>query len=151
MITRVEYQCGTLCTKLLRCHLINALEQIPKNQQVPSSPPPKTNNQVYYHKDTLYLLWRFLAFLDSHYGLKNLLDILECDINCNSGELRMLQQFCDSMSHYITILDDIEMYEQQKPFVMRDYILMSSFLNILHYKGISRMFRIWLNFSENLT
>lgn len=30
------------------------------------------------------------------------------------------------------------MYEQQKPFVMRDYILMSSFLNIFLYKGISQ-------------
>ncbi|XP_060881517.1 ubiquitin-protein ligase E3B [Metopolophium dirhodum] len=183
--------CGTLCSKLLRCHLINALAQIPENQQVPS-PPPKTNNPIAiikkafdlrlsstsqssykltgihgtkvvaacnlyftclktitqlrldiitglcYHEDTLYLLWRFLAFLDSHCGLKNLLDILECDKNCNSGELRMLQLFCDSMSHYITILDDIEMYEQQKPFVMRDYILMSSFLNIFLYKGISQ-------------
>lgn len=56
-----------------------------------------------YHEDTLYLLWRFLAFLDSHCGLKNLLDILESDKhNCDSGELHMLQLFCDSMSHYIT-------------------------------------------------
>lgn len=39
---------------------------------------------------------------------------------------------------YFSILDDIEMYEQQKPFVMRDYILMSSFLNIFLYKGISQ-------------
>lgn len=37
-----------------------------------------------------------------------------------------------------SILDDIEMYEQQKPFVLRDYILMSSFLNIFLYKGISQ-------------
>ncbi|CAI6374516.1 unnamed protein product [Macrosiphum euphorbiae] len=37
--------CGTLCSKLLRCHLINALAQIPENQQVPS-PPPKTNNPI---------------------------------------------------------------------------------------------------------
>ncbi|VVC29410.1 IQ motif, EF-hand binding site,HECT domain [Cinara cedri] len=183
--------CGTLCSKLLQFHLINALAQIPENQQVPS-PPPKANNPIAiikkafdlrlsntnqtsykltgihstkvvgacnlyftclktitqlrldiltglcYHEDTLYLLWRFLAFLDSHCGLKNLLDILESDKNCNSGELRMLQLFCESMSHYITILDDIEMYEQQKPFILRDYILMSSFLNIFLYKGISQ-------------
>lgn len=30
------------------------------------------------------------------------------------------------------------MYEQQKPFVLRDYVLMSSFLNIFLYKGISQ-------------
>lgn len=30
------------------------------------------------------------------------------------------------------------MYELQKPFVLRDYILMSSFLNIFLYKGISQ-------------
>lgn len=39
---------------------------------------------------------------------------------------------------YYSILDDIEMYEQQKPFVLRDFILMSSFLNIFLYKGISQ-------------
>lgn len=38
----------------------------------------------------------------------------------------------------LSILDDIEMYELQKPFVLRDYILMSSFLNIFLYKGISQ-------------
>ncbi|XP_050429580.1 ubiquitin-protein ligase E3B [Adelges cooleyi] len=91
-----------------------------------------------YHEDTLYLLWRYLAFLDSHCGLKNLLNILEYDKNCISSELRMLHLFCDCMSHYITILDDIEMYEQQKPFILRDYILMSSFLNFFLYKGISQ-------------
>lgn len=42
------------------------------------------------------------------------------------------------MYFYFRILDDIEMYEQQKPFILRDYILMSSFLNIFLYKGISQ-------------
>lgn len=42
------------------------------------------------------------------------------------------------MFYNYSILDDIEMYEQQKPFVLRDYILMSSFLNIFLYKGISQ-------------
>lgn len=42
------------------------------------------------------------------------------------------------MFYNFSILDDIEMYEQQKPFVLRDYILMSSFLNIFLYKGISQ-------------
>ncbi|XP_050531707.1 ubiquitin-protein ligase E3B isoform X2 [Daktulosphaira vitifoliae] len=183
--------CGKLCTKLLRSHLVKALETIPDHQQVPS-PPPKSNNPIIfikkaldirpsninytsskltdihgtkvvagcnlyfmclktitqlrldiitglcYHEDTLFLLWRFLAFLDSHCGIKNLLNILENDKYCTSSELRMVQLFCDCMSHYITILDDIEMYEQQKPFVLRDYILMSSFLNIFLYKGISQ-------------
>lgn len=44
------------------------------------------------------------------------------------------------MLYNYSILDDIEMYEQEKPFVIRDYILMSSFLNIFLYKGISQNF-----------
>lgn len=30
------------------------------------------------------------------------------------------------------------MYEQQKPFILRDYVLMSSFLNMFLYKGLSQ-------------
>jgi hypothetical protein len=35
------------------------------------------------------------------------------------------------------ILDDLEMYEQQKPFRLTDYVNMSTFLNHLLYKGVS--------------
>lgn len=34
------------------------------------------------------------------------------------------------------ILDDIEMYEQQKPFTLNDYISMSSFINQFLFTGI---------------
>lgn len=50
--------CGTLCSKLLRCHLVNALAQIPENQQVPS-PPPKTNNPIAMFK---YVILVKIAF-----------------------------------------------------------------------------------------
>lgn len=34
------------------------------------------------------------------------------------------------------ILDDIEMYEQQTPFRIGDYVLMSNFLNQFAYKAV---------------
>lgn len=34
------------------------------------------------------------------------------------------------------ILDDIEMYEQQNPFKLSNYVTMSNFLNHFLYKGI---------------
>lgn len=37
---------------------------------------------------------------------------------------------------FYRILDDIEMYEQQTPFELVDYIALSSFLNNFLYKAI---------------
>lgn len=35
-----------------------------------------------------------------------------------------------------SILDDMEMYEQQNPFQLMDFIVMSSFLNMFLYKAV---------------
>jgi len=37
---------------------------------------------------------------------------------------------------FFRILDDLEMYEQQTPFRLIDYVNMSSFLNCFLYKGV---------------
>ena len=37
---------------------------------------------------------------------------------------------------FFRILDDLEMYEQQTPFRLTDYVNMSSFLNYFLYKGV---------------
>lgn len=37
---------------------------------------------------------------------------------------------------FFRILDDIEMYEQQIPFELMDYVALSSFLNMFSYKAI---------------
>lgn len=48
----------------------------------------------------------------------------------------MLILFADCMTHYVTILDDMEMYEQQEPFKLQDFINMALFLNMFVYKSI---------------
>uniref|UniRef100_A0A182WMD3 Ubiquitin-protein ligase E3B n=1 Tax=Anopheles minimus TaxID=112268 RepID=A0A182WMD3_9DIPT len=50
--------------------------------------------------------------------------------------LLLLSLFCDCLTHYVTILDDLEMYEQQTPFTLNDYIVLSHFLNTFLYRTI---------------
>lgn len=40
------------------------------------------------------------------------------------------------INHFFRILDDIEMYEQQIPFELMDYVALSSFINMFSYKAI---------------
>ncbi|XP_065343486.1 ubiquitin-protein ligase E3B [Cloeon dipterum] len=89
-----------------------------------------------YQNGILHLLWQFLWTLGPTCGLKSFLSLLDVDSRGTCPEFQMLTLFCDCMNHYITILDDIEMYEQQKPFRMGDYVLMSNFLNQFAYKAV---------------
>lgn len=41
------------------------------------------------------------------------------------------------MTHYVTILDDMEMYDQQLMFSLQDYIVLSHFLNNLLFKTVN--------------
>ncbi|XP_059481924.1 ubiquitin-protein ligase E3B [Neocloeon triangulifer] len=89
-----------------------------------------------YQNGVLHLLWQFLWTLGPLCGLKAFLGLLDVDSNGTCPEFQMLTLFCDCMNHYILILDDIEMYEQQKPFRVGDYVLMSNFLNQFAYKAV---------------
>ncbi|XP_054278321.1 ubiquitin-protein ligase E3B-like [Macrosteles quadrilineatus] len=89
-----------------------------------------------YQDRILYQLWRFLASLGPHCGLKPFLNLLSINTKGSAPEFNVLILFADCMTHYVTILDDIEMYEQQKPFTLNDYISMSSFLNHFLFTGI---------------
>lgn len=89
-----------------------------------------------YQDKILYNLWLFLNSLGPNCGLKAFLDLLAVNTKCSAPEFQMLILFCDCMTHYVTILDDLEMYEQQKPFRLTDYVNMSTFLNHFLYKGI---------------
>lgn len=46
------------------------------------------------------------------------------------------EQYSCVLCYCFRILDDLEMYEQQKPFRLVDYVYMSSFLNQFLYKGV---------------
>ncbi|KAL1132531.1 hypothetical protein AAG570_010486 [Ranatra chinensis] len=89
-----------------------------------------------YQDLILYRLWKFLESLGPNCGLKSFLDLLADNTKTSSPEFNTLVLFCECMTHYVTILDDIEMYEQQSPFKLVDFINMSNFLNLFLYKGI---------------
>jgi ubiquitin-protein ligase E3 B len=89
-----------------------------------------------YQNSILYNLWLFLCSLGPNCGLKTFLDHLAINTKCTAPEFQMLQLFCDCMTHYVTILDDVEMYEQQNPFKLTDFIVLSTFLNTFLYKAV---------------
>ncbi|XP_014255272.1 ubiquitin-protein ligase E3B isoform X1 [Cimex lectularius] len=84
----------------------------------------------------LYRLWKFLESLGPNCGVKSFLDSLADNMKGCSPEFNTVILFCECMTHYVTILDDVEMYEQQNPFKLTDYVSMSAFLNTFLYKGI---------------
>ena len=86
---------------------------------------------ICYNGTILRDLWTLIISL----GIKSFIDLIRYDdINNPPGLLLLL--FCDSMTHYVTILDDMEMYEQQALFSLNDYIVLSHFLNNLLYKTV---------------
>ncbi|XP_022906806.2 ubiquitin-protein ligase E3B [Onthophagus taurus] len=89
-----------------------------------------------YQGEILYNLWLFLCSLGPNCGIKTFLDHLAFHTKSSTPEFQLLQLFADCMTHYITILDDMEMYEQQYPFRLTDLILMSSFVNVFLYKAV---------------
>ncbi|KAJ0180720.1 hypothetical protein K1T71_004124 [Dendrolimus kikuchii] len=86
--------------------------------------------------EILYSLWQFLCTLGPNCGLKSFLDLVAVNTKTSAPEFQMLILFADCMTHYVTILDDMEMYEQQNPFKLQDFINMSQFLNMFVYKSI---------------
>ncbi|CAG9759771.1 unnamed protein product [Ceutorhynchus assimilis] len=89
-----------------------------------------------YQNTILYDLWLFLCSLGPNCGMKTFLDHLAFNTKCSAPEFQMLQLFADCMTHYVTLLDDMEMYEKQKPFRLADFVAMSNFLNVFLYKGV---------------
>ncbi|XP_046391174.1 ubiquitin-protein ligase E3B [Ischnura elegans] len=89
-----------------------------------------------YQERLLYHLWCFLCTLGQGCGLKAFLDHLVVNTKGTAPEFQMLILFCDCMTHYVTILDDLEMYEHQKPFRLEDFANMCSFFNQFLYKGV---------------
>lgn len=86
---------------------------------------------ICYNGTILRDLWTLIISL----GIKSFIDLIRYDdVNNPPGLLLLL--FCDSMTHYVTILDDMEMYEQQAMFSLTDYIVLSHFLNNLLYKTV---------------
>ncbi|XP_056146463.1 ubiquitin-protein ligase E3B [Lampris incognitus] len=89
-----------------------------------------------YLGDLLPKLWAFICELGPQGGLKLFMECLNNDTDESKQLLAMLMLFCDCSRHLITILDDIEVYEEQTSFKIEELITISSFLNTFVYKMI---------------
>ncbi|XP_055603110.1 ubiquitin-protein ligase E3B [Uranotaenia lowii] len=89
-----------------------------------------------YNDTVLHDLWLLFGSLGPSCGLKGFIELLQVNQVNYEPPLLMLSLFCDCMTHYVTILDDLEMYEQQSPFSLNDYIALSHFLNTFLYRTI---------------
>lgn len=95
-----------------------------------------------YQDVVLPNLWKFICSLGPGSGLKAFLDHLAITTKTCSPEFQILILFCDCATHLVTILDDLEMYEQQKPFTLDELVSISTFLNQLVFK------LIWNNYID---
>ncbi|XP_069070843.1 ubiquitin-protein ligase E3B isoform X2 [Pleurodeles waltl] len=86
--------------------------------------------------DLLPKLWAFICELGPHGGLKLFIECLSNDTEESQRLLAMLMLFCDCSRHLITILDDIEVYEEQISFKLEELVTISSFLNSFVFKMI---------------
>ncbi|XP_069160891.1 ubiquitin-protein ligase E3B [Procambarus clarkii] len=90
-----------------------------------------------YKSEMVPQLWHILLSLGPSCGIKSYLDLLSVSTKATAPEFHLLILFCDATTHVVTVLDDLEMYEQQKPFSLVDYSTMASFLNNFTYKIIN--------------
>nr|XP_033811565.1 ubiquitin-protein ligase E3B isoform X3 [Geotrypetes seraphini] len=89
-----------------------------------------------YLDDLLPKLWAFICELGPQGGLKLFLECLNNDTEESRKLLAMLMLFCDCSRHLITILDDIEVYEEQISFKLEELVTISSFLNSFVFKMV---------------
>ncbi|XP_019615606.1 PREDICTED: LOW QUALITY PROTEIN: ubiquitin-protein ligase E3B-like [Branchiostoma belcheri] len=85
-------------------------------------------------EDLLSKLWGFIDELGPSGGLKLFLESLTSDTEQSHQLFAVLSLSCDCGSHIVAILDDMEMYEQQKPFKLEELVKISSFLNAFAFR-----------------
>ena len=88
-----------------------------------------------FNEEFLLRLLKFLQQLGPDGGLSLILSFVSSESSQMSTSIQsLLILFCDCCSHLVPIVDDYEMYEQQKPFSLEDLTALSGFLNTLTYK-----------------
>ncbi|BFF99140.1 ubiquitin-protein ligase E3B [Drosophila madeirensis] len=92
---------------------------------------------ICYNDNVLYDIWLLLTSLGPNCGMKEYLDLLKSETSLQKPQTAMLMLFCDCMTHYVTILDEYEMYTEQNPFRLNDYVMLTYFLNNMLYKLIN--------------
>jgi len=63
------------------------------------------------------------------------MDHLSNGAKASSPEFQPLTLFCDCLTFVVTVLDDVEFYEREKPFSLGQYVQISTFLNHFLYKA----------------
>jgi ubiquitin-protein ligase E3 B len=90
-----------------------------------------------FHDYVLRNLWDYICSLSPNNGLKAFLDHLVLNSKSSMPEFYILMLFCECASHIISILDDSELYEQQRPFTLDDLVNISTFLNTFVFRLIN--------------
>ncbi|XP_030794188.1 ubiquitin-protein ligase E3B isoform X5 [Rhinopithecus roxellana] len=127
---------------LIRIFFCDILSKKLLESQEPAHVQPASPQNVLPVKSLTYLddllpkLWAFICELGPHGGLKLFLECLNNDTEESKQLLAMLMLFCDCSRHLITILDDIEVYEEQISFKLEELVTISSFLNSFVFKMI---------------
>ncbi|XP_017122244.1 ubiquitin-protein ligase E3B isoform X1 [Drosophila elegans] len=92
---------------------------------------------ICYNDNVLYDIWLLITSLGPNCGMKEYLELLKSETSLQKPQTAMLMLFCDCMTHYVTILDEYEMYTEQNPFKLNDYVMLTYFLNNILYKLIN--------------
>ncbi|KAK2710457.1 hypothetical protein QYM36_011849 [Artemia franciscana] len=87
-------------------------------------------------EDFLMKFWIFLKCLGPQCGLKSFLQLLAVNSKATAPEFLMLQLFGELMNHFLTVTDDVELFEQQKSFTIQDLLMMSQFINVFLVRAI---------------
>ena len=93
-------------------------------------------NGLCYKSAVVIQLWWLLQSLGPNCGLKTFLESYSLTKKPAAYECHMMILFCDATAHLVAVLDDLELYEQQKPFSFSDYTALAAFLNSLCFKLI---------------
>lgn len=97
------------------------------------------------HDSLLANLWAYISSFGPNNGIRAFLDHLALYTKTSGPEFHILTLFCKCSSHIISILDDSEFYEKQKPFTIDDLVELSTFLNNFVFKII------WNNLIPNMS
>lgn len=91
---------------------------------------------ICYQEQILINLWKIIWSIGGKNNLNLFVNSLELDLKVESPEFQLLILVCDCSTYLITLLDDKEVYEEQKPFQIQDLTQISSFLNNFIFRVI---------------
>ncbi|CAK8692376.1 unnamed protein product [Clavelina lepadiformis] len=86
--------------------------------------------------EVLCRMWRFICEIGPSGGLQLFLSSLTLPPDIAEPYFAVFTLFCDMTAHILSILDDIEFYEQQIPFHLEELVTISAFLKQFVFKAI---------------